>query len=203
MSGVQIGLITRLFEAKGEKMLTARWFWRQQHLDLPDSATRDPRELFLSNTSDDNPASALERRITVYHLPGSDKLAPAIREAADTFYYRRTYDPQDGRFELDAPLVGNCQQVAPNGSAAASGAAFADSALATRGKMEARPAKRVKTETLHPARKVTEDVTDAQKALAVLAEKVESTREDVTKRIQEMHGLIKLVHEEVAVRLGR
>jgi hypothetical protein len=202
---MQIGLITRLFEAKGEKMLTARWFWRQQHLDLPDSATRDPRELFLSNTSDDNPASALERRIVVYHLTGNDRLAPAIRETADTFFYRRTYDPQDGRFELNAPLVGNCQQVAPDSSArfpSADAAAHAEFPFATRGQADARAAKRMKSE-LPPARKGVEDTTEAQRALAALAEKVESTREDVTKRIQEMRGLIKLVHDEVALRLSQ
>lgn len=59
----EIGLITRLFEdAEGEKMVTARWFWRSVHLSLPKHQKLEhPRELFLSPTSDDNPAAAIER----------------------------------------------------------------------------------------------------------------------------------------------
>lgn len=145
----EIGLITRLFEdADGERMVTTRWFWRSVHLEQPsDQPPYHLRELFLSHTSDDSPAAAIERcaspllsaarsaslgagrsrrprplrasplhhpaprrirKVTVYHLREADRINKAVFEQPDTFFYKRTYEPQTGRFGLHAPHAGNC-----------------------------------------------------------------------------------------------
>lgn len=99
----EIGRVVRMYErnASREKMVWVQWYWRPEHVKLPSGLPRPgKREIFRSQTFDENPIEALECKCVVNQLRKDEKPSPALSASPHHFYFTKEYDPKQQTFSL-------------------------------------------------------------------------------------------------------
>mmetsp|Transcript_28908 Transcript_28908/g.47970 ORF Transcript_28908/g.47970 Transcript_28908/m.47970 type:complete len:352 (-) Transcript_28908:518-1573(-) len=104
--GCEIGRVSDMYElSKGQRMVLVQWFWRPEHIELPDEMIVHRKEVFISDTHDENPIEAVERKCNVIQLRDSDAIDAHLDMEPHTFFFRKLYDPALHEFSLEIPTM--------------------------------------------------------------------------------------------------
>ena len=96
----EIAMVSGMFETEdSEKILSVRWFWRPEHIQMPSAMLYDDKEIFLSDPVDHVPVEDFECKCTVQQLRESDAVGEDLR-APGVFFYRRMYDATRQEFRI-------------------------------------------------------------------------------------------------------